>query len=120
MDSALLANHFLAKKGYAGTKEFVQVNRPDLIEVHEPWSSAGSFYEENDLDGYDLVGVNGMFAFLRSDLYQRLLRNGYHEIRVKGNLELCGDAGSLDGKKSSDLIQLFRQPVCIHIVQSHN
>jgi hypothetical protein len=120
MDSALLANHFLAKKGYAGTKEFVQVNRPDLIEVHEPWSSAGSFYEENDLDGYNLVGVNGMFAFLRSDLYQRLLRNGYHEIRVKGNLELCGDAGSLDGKKSSDLIQLFRQPVCIHIVQSHN
>jgi hypothetical protein len=113
LDSGLLTNRYLAAKGYGSTGEFLAANRPDVIEAHWPWAEDAGLYEKHYLDGYEPVGAQGLFLFVREDLYRELLANGQREQRMDAGPELCGEKGMPEETVDRDYMARF--PRCIHL-----
>ena len=111
-DSALLANHTLAEKGFQGTTAFLDANRPDVIETHWPWAQAAGLYSNHYLDGYGLVGANGAFLYVRKDLYLQLMASGYHEVPTYDGFQICGENSLPD---AVDVVFMASIRRCIHV-----
>jgi hypothetical protein len=112
-DSALLANRSMAASGFQGTMSFLDANRPDVIETHGPWAQEAGFYTNHYLDGFGVVEADGVFLFVRKDLYRQLIDSGFDEIPTNGTFELCGEKKLPDVKV--DMLYMATVPRCIHL-----
>ncbi|WP_419804995.1 hypothetical protein [Terriglobus sp.] len=110
MDSALLANAYLARRGYSAVPTFVQNNHPDLIETHGPWAREGRFYRDHALDGYGLIQVLGKYFFLRNDLYADLKHAGGAVV-----LPSCVTPADIAGMRAEDVYFLTSRKECIRL-----
>jgi hypothetical protein len=54
LDSALLANRYLAHTGYNSMDEYLRKENPQVINAHWPWSETTGIYKSNLLDEYKL------------------------------------------------------------------
>jgi hypothetical protein len=118
MDSALLANPTLARSGYKNLKAFVDAERPAVIETHEPWTTISNVYVSHVLDGYEPVEVEGMYLYVRSDLYQQLLKDGYPERSMWPGNPACVSETEASTMKCIDLRYLAMRGRCIVISKS--
>jgi hypothetical protein len=72
LDSALLANSYLAHRGYKSFEEYLQRERPQSINTHSPWSDLSGIYKSGLLSDYSLVVVDTTRLLVRNDVYSRL------------------------------------------------
>jgi len=80
VDLGLLAERRLARRGYGALAAVLEAERPEVIEVHAPWSSLSRLYElEAFRAGYRPALVGRTRLFLRSDVAERLVAAGTAE-----------------------------------------
>ena len=72
LDSALLANSFLAHHGYQATEQYLEAHRPQVIESHGIWSIVTKVYQGEAIKGYSPVVVDGTRLLLRNDIHTRV------------------------------------------------
>jgi hypothetical protein len=71
-DSALLANAYLAHRGYGSFDEYMKLRLPEVIEAHGAWSEYSGVYRSELMKDYSPVVVDGSRFLVRSDVYARL------------------------------------------------
>ncbi|SAK85644.1 hypothetical protein AWB80_05809 [Caballeronia pedi] len=77
LDSGLLTNPSLARRGYAGLADYLNKERPEVIETHGLWSSASGIYSVAGFKTNYLPAVHeGTLLWLRQDVLQRLMAGG--------------------------------------------
>ncbi|HEX3381548.1 MAG TPA: hypothetical protein VHU21_17405 [Paraburkholderia sp.] len=77
LDSGLLTNPSLARRGYAGFADFLIKERPEVIETHGSWSSDSGIYSIAEFKTDYLPAVyDGTLFWLRHDVLQRLVAGG--------------------------------------------
>ncbi|HTU51131.1 MAG TPA: hypothetical protein VMF56_11080 [Acidobacteriaceae bacterium] len=75
LDSALLSNPQLAKRGWRDFAEYFHTVRPDVFETHSLWANYQGAYTSDLLKDYSIVGADGKRYFVRNDLFAQLLAN---------------------------------------------
>ncbi|MGF6374941.1 hypothetical protein OKW40_007757 [Paraburkholderia sp. RAU6.4a] len=77
LDSALLTNPSLARRGYAGFADYLSKERPEVIETHGLWSSNSGIYSVAEFQTDYLPAIyNGTLFWLRHDVLERLVARG--------------------------------------------
>lgn len=93
LDSALLANSYLAHNGYKAFDEYLHQQQPQVIETHGIWTALTEVYSSDLMNNYGLVIVDGSRLLLRKDIYERTyariqattgIRMGYGEECLVG------------------------------------
>lgn len=74
VDTALLCNGRLARKGYDAFEDEIFVReRPDIIQTHEVWTTVSRIAEKESLyTDYAPIFLNGVRLFMRRDLLARI------------------------------------------------
>ncbi|SAK81135.1 hypothetical protein AWB79_05284 [Caballeronia hypogeia] len=77
LDSGLLTNPTLARRGYAGFADYLRKERPEVIETHDFWSSDSGIYSVAEFKTDYLPAVyDGTLFWLRHDVLERLVARG--------------------------------------------
>lgn len=77
LDSGLLTNPTLARHGYAGFADYLNRERPEIIETHGSWSVDSGIYSVAEFKAdYQPVVYKGTLLWLRHDVVQRLVDRG--------------------------------------------
>ncbi|WP_250516222.1 hypothetical protein [Caballeronia sp. INDeC2] len=77
LDSGLLTNPTLARGGYAQFADYLNTERPEVIETHSFWSSDSGIYTVAEFETeYLPVVFDGTLFWLRHDVLQRLVARG--------------------------------------------
>jgi hypothetical protein len=77
LDSGLLTNPSLARRGYAGLAEYLNKERPEVIETHGLWSRDSGIYSVAEFEANYLPAIyDGTLFWLRHDVLQRLVARG--------------------------------------------
>jgi hypothetical protein len=77
LDSGLLTSPSLARRGYAGLADYLNTERPEVIETHGSWSSDSGIYSNAQFQSDYLPAVyNGTLFWLRRDVLQALVARG--------------------------------------------
>jgi hypothetical protein len=91
LDSGLLTNPSLARRGYAGFADYLNEERPEVIETHGMWSGDSGIYSVAVFQTDYLPAVfDGTLFWLRHDVLQRLVANGMnaHSARPEQLLDI--------------------------------
>jgi hypothetical protein len=118
VDLGLLADKRLARVGYRALAELVEVERPEVIEAHAPWSALSGLYElEAFRSGYRPALVDRTRLYLRSDVADRLVATGSAEAlalaagaaeTVGTDHRYAGYADALDDRAFASLGSVLR------------
>jgi hypothetical protein len=108
LDSALLSNPELAKRGWSYFREYFQKTMPDLFETHSIWANYQNAYDSDLLNDYSLVSANGKRFFVRNDLYAQLLRNKDGKV-----LPVDAYLGCLGGPVPADIAFSRTRKACL-------
>ncbi|SPB16030.1 hypothetical protein NOV72_03228 [Caballeronia novacaledonica] len=77
LDSGLLTNPSLARRGYAALAGYLNEERPEVIETHGIWSRDSGIYSLAEFETNYLPAVfDGTLFWLRHDVLQRLVARG--------------------------------------------
>jgi hypothetical protein len=105
LDSGLLTNPSLARRGYAGLAEYLNKERPEVIETHGLWSRDSGIYSVAEFEANYLPAIyDGTLFWLRHDVLQRLVARGLAADPVR--LDRLPDIRYL--RDSRDVSQLTR------------
>jgi hypothetical protein len=91
LDSGLLTNPSLARRGYAGFADYLNRERPEVIETHGDWSSDSGIYSIAEFNADYLPAIyNGTLFWVRQDVLQNLMARGVaaNPVRPEGLLDI--------------------------------
>jgi hypothetical protein len=108
LDSALLSNPELAKRGWSFFGEYFHKMRPDVFETHSIWASYQRAYDSDLLNDYSVVGANGKRFFVRNDLYAKLLSGEDGKV-----LPVDASSSCLGGPDPADIAFSRSRKVCL-------
>lgn len=108
LDSALLSNPELAKRGWTYFSEDFHKIVPDVFEVHSIWANYQNAYNSNLLNDYSLVGANGKRFFVRNDLYAQLIQRKNSRV-----IPVDASASCLGGPVPADVVFSRTRKFCL-------
>lgn len=108
LDSALLSNPELAKRGWSYFSEYFQKTMPDIFETHSIWANYQNAYDSDLLNDYSLVGANGKRFFVRNDLYAQLVAQKDGKV-----LPVDASASCLGGPVPADIAFSHARKACL-------
>jgi hypothetical protein len=79
VDLGLLAEPRLARAGYGALDGVLEVERPEVIEVHAPWGALSGLYELDAYRTYRPALIDRTRFYLRSDVADQLVTEGRAE-----------------------------------------
>lgn len=107
VDSAMLANPPLARKGWRYFPQHINEVRPDLIESHGMWSDASGIYEQAAMQEYQPALLDGQRFLVRRDLATEMLARGARLERNRSDFTCVDTDGGVGQNKIYGPAALF-------------